>query len=327
MKAINNYLLLPAFAVVFLFSQCKKQTESPQLDSIVPSKGLTGDPVVLNGAHLANAQKVTFNNTASLILNNSASELSTVVPSGISAGLINVTVHTNGGISNQLQFELVEEPEITDPFPPQLEMTVPENNYIQYPVLIYGDFLSGVISLTFNDVEAEIFTNNQRVITTTVPAGVPTGQVKIKVRTVKGTSTIDFTVLGPPPGGNIPLNFSIVNIPPPGYVPLISNDWTCGLFSEISDSTFVDFDTFSHSSESFTITGKYEFDFNQGNDYNYLNFIQITNSETGEILAGLFSSESEKPCIFKMILISSETGEITECTVDVEGILEGCAGE
>jgi hypothetical protein len=147
-----------------------------------------------------------------------------------------------------------------------------------------------------------------------VPRGVSAGPVKIKVRTVKGTSTIDFNVQGPPPGGNVPLNFSIVNIPPPGYVPLISNFWTCGFFEGRANNTFIEYDDdFDEKNE---ITGKFEFNFDASSGYNNLNYVQITNTETGEILAGLFSSEFENPCVYEMILISSVTGEVFECTVD-----------
>jgi hypothetical protein len=310
---IKNHLLVLS-AVFFIFMQNCKKAEEPELSAIVPAKGLIGDPVIIKGAYLKDATSVSFNGTESLILNNTGSELETVVPSGISTGPHHVTVQTTVGTSNQIQFEVVEMPEFTDAFPPELEMVVPESNYIKYPVLIYGNFLSGVINITFDDIEAEIFTNNQKVITTTVPEGVSTGPVKIKVRTVKGTATIDFNVQGPPPGGNVPLNFSIVNIPPPGYVPLISNFWTCGFFEERANNSFIEYDDdFNEKNE---ISGNYEFNFDNTGEYNNLNFVQITNTQTGEILAGMFSSEFESPCVYEMILISSVTGEVFECTVD-----------
>jgi hypothetical protein len=324
MKPTTKNHLLILSAVFFVLVQNCKKAEEPKLSAIVPAKGLIGDPVIIKGAHLSDAISVSFNGTSSLILNSSDSELETVVPSGIPTGQNQVIVQTESGTSNQVQFEVVEMPEFTDEFPPELEMTVPESNYIQYPVLIYGNFLSGVISVSFNDIDAEIFTNNQKVITTIVPEGVSNGPVKIKVRTIKGTSTIDFNVQGPPPGGIVPLNFSIVNIPPPGFVPVISNQWTCGLFSETSDSTFVESNSDENFDENFKITGKFEFNFQPENDYNNLNFIQITNTETGEIFAGHFSSVFDKPCVHRMVLISSLTGEVFECTVDISDFGEPC---
>jgi hypothetical protein len=309
----KNHLLILVAIFLVCMQNCKK-VEEPELNAIMPAKGLIGDPVVIKGTFLSNATSVSFNGIESLILNNTGSELETVVPSGLATGPNQVTVQTEGGTSNQIQFEVVEMPEFTDEFPPDLEMTVPESNYIHYPVLIYGNFLSGVISISFDDVDAEIFTNNQKVITTTVPEGVSAGPVKIKVRTVKGTATIDFNVQGPPPGGNVPLNFSIVNIPPPGYVPLISNFWTCGFFEERANNTFIEYDDdFNEKNE---ISGNYEFNFDNSGEYNNLNFVQITNTQTGEILAGMFSSEFENPCVYEMILISSVTGEVFECTID-----------
>jgi hypothetical protein len=132
---------------------------------------------------------------------------------------------------------------------------------------------------------------------------------------LKGTATISFQVQGPPPGGPATLDFSIVDIPPPAYVPAISNNWTCGLFSIETDSTFVDLNSDPEFDQTYTINGKFEYDFKD--DYNNLNYIEFTNTETGETFAGQFSSSSGTPCILKMILISSKTGTLSECTFDL----------
>jgi len=303
--------------ILIIFTFCNKKVDQPVIDSVVPGKGLIGDPISLKGSHLENAGSVEFNGVTSLILNNSITELSTVVPSGATIGINKVVVQTEGGESNKLDFEVIKEPKITDAFPPVLEKSIPESNYIDYPVLIYGKYLSGVISITFNDIEADIFTNNQRVITVTVPKGVSNGPAKIKVRTIKGTSTFDFNVLGPPPNGIVPTNFSIVSIPTPNYIPLISNQWSCGLFSEQDKGIFVDLNSNTDNDGNLTINGKYEYSFDKNKDYNNLNYVEITNKETGEILAGQFSSEFDKPCVYRMVLISSITGKIIQCTVDV----------
>ena len=313
----NKNRLAALILVVLILPNCSKKIENPGLISVVPAKGIIGDPVSISGTNLENAGAVTFNGKSSVIINNTPSQITAVVPENATIGLNKIVVQTGGGESGPLDFEVVETPTVIDSFPPVLEQTIPNSNYIDYPVLIYGQFLSGAISVSFDDVEAKISTNNQNVVTAIVPEGISSGPVKIKVRTIKGTSTLNFNVQGPPPDGVIPVNFSIVNIPPPSYVPLISNQWSCGLFSEEDGNTFVELNSDENFDGNFKITGNYEFHYDKNKNYNNLNFVEITNSETDEILAGQFSSEFENPCIYRMVLISSVTGLITECTVDV----------
>ena len=317
-------VILVLFIAAILLPLCSKKTDPPELNSVVPGKGLIGDPILIKGNNLENVISVKFNGKTSLILNNTSLEVSTVVPPQATLGINKITVQTDGGQSNEIDFEVVPEPKVTDALPPVLEKLIPASNYIDYPVLIYGKNLSGTISVSFNDVEAEIFTNNQSVITSTVPKGVASGPVKIKIRTLKGTSTINFNVQGPPPNGVVPVNFSIVNIPPPNYVPLISNQWSCGLFSEKGNNTFVDSNSDENFDENFKITGKFEYHFDKGKDYNNLNYVEIINNITHEVLAGQFTSKSDNPCVYRMILISSLTGKISDCTVDVSEFGGNC---
>jgi hypothetical protein len=325
MKQINLWknILIPCMILITIISCSEKEVEQPEIIAVEPVRGLIGDPVVIKGLNLNNASSISFNGASSLILNNTSTEVSTVIPSNAKLGINSIVVLTKGGASNELQFEVVPEPDNIDPFPPVIEKTIPASSHIDYPVLIYGKFLSGVISITFNDIEAIIFTNNQRVITTTVPKGVPNGLATIKIRTVKGISTIDFNVQGPPPNGVIPVNFSIMNIPPPTYIPIISNAWSCGVFDQISDSTFVDFGS-ENDDNTFNVIGKFEYHFDESKGYNEQNYVEITNKQTGEVFAGQFSSELDNPCIYRMVLISSLTGEVFECTVDASGDFPDC---
>ncbi len=310
------YLFSAFVFIILAFSFCSKKTDEPMLSMIVPGRGLVGDTIKIKGTNLESAT-VTFGGSSLNILENSPSEISAVVPVSANIGKNKVTVNTGGGKSNELFFELVEIPQVVDAFPPSIEKTIPSSNFSDYPVLIHGQFFSGVISVSFDDIEAEISTNNQSVVTTKVPQGISIGSVKLKIRTLKGTSTINFNVQGPPPGGVAPVNFSIVNVPPPNYVPLISNQWSCGLFSEEANNTFVELNSDENFDGNFKITGNYEYQFDFNKDYNKLNYVEIVDEDTGEILAGQFSSEFDNPCIYQMILISSETGMISECTVDV----------
>jgi hypothetical protein len=287
----------------------------PALSSVSPVKGIVGDPVTINGQNLGSAQKVMFNNITSTIVTNTATSITTVVPAGATVGVNKIAVQTSAGKSNELNFEVDETPDNVDPLPPTLGKIIPAANFTEYPVLIYGDNLSGALSVTFNDKEAVVYTNNKKVITVTVPKDLPSGSVTVKVKTVKGESTLNFQVSGPPPGGPASVNFSIIAIPPPNYVPGISNNWSCGLFAQQDGNNFVDLNT-DDGTQTYDVTGVFDYHFDKDKNYNDLNYIEFTNKVTGETFAGQFSSTTENPCVLTMVLISSKTGQITTCTFD-----------
>jgi len=298
---------------------------TPFLTSVEPTKGIVGDPVTLKGTNLANAAKVAFNGTDSKIIQNDATTLSTVIPNGATIGNNNITITTAGGSSNTMAFEVVKTPENSDPQPPVLSKVIPSANYAQYPVLIYGDNLSGVIDVTFNDKSADVYTNNQNVITTTVPKDLPAGVATVKVRTIKGNATFSFQVLGPPPSP-AGVNFSIVAIPPPSYIPSISNDWSCGLFSDFFNgdshkndngashsADFVDLNS-GNDNDGYNTTGHYEYTYDVNKKYNIKNYIEIIYHQQKDTLVGMFSSKFANPCVLTMVLISSKTGTVSTCT-------------
>ncbi|MCF6403778.1 hypothetical protein L3C95_12880 [Chitinophaga filiformis] len=314
-----NQLYLLLLIILFTGPQCGKSKKEvipvPSLSSVSPVKGIVGDPVTVSGQNIGNADKITFNSTASTIVGNTGTAITTVVPAGATIGMNKIAVYTSGGKSNELQFEVIEEPDNVDPLPPTLSKIIPAANFTEYPVLIYGDNLSGAISVTFNDKDAVVYTNNKKVITVTVPKDLPAGTVTVKVATVKGTSTLNFQVSGPPPSGPASVNFSIINIPPPNYVPTISNNWSCGLFSQTDGNNFVDLNT-DDGTFNYDVTGTFEYHFDKDKDYNDLNYVEFTNKTTGETFAGQFSATTANPCVLKMVLISSKTGTVSTCTFD-----------
>lgn len=327
-KIISSYYSLvysiTILTIAFGCESCDPETPAPVIESLTPSKGISGDPVILKGNNFGTPTKIRFNLIDSHFFFGTNTEITTVVPPGADIGINSVSIITAGGQSNNAMFEVLEDLRPIDPLPPTLEKSFPSKNFISYPVLIYGDNLSSA-EVTFNDIPAIIFTGNQKVVTTSVPDGVPTGTVKIKIKTSKGESnTIDFVVEGPPPPGIPIVNFSIVSVPPPGYVPTISNNWSCGLFSDNGDGTFVDLNT-ENSDGEFSTVGRYEYGFDNEKKYNFLNYVEITDSEEGVTYAGHFSSKWDNPCVLEMVLISSKTGELLVCTfnrkLDDEGLV------
>lgn len=308
--------MLLLLSLTLIYPHCKKnKVDPPSLTSVSPVVGIIGDPVIIQGANLQNADKVTFSGKQSALVQISNTSITTVVPEGATIGANKIVVSNSGGSSNELAFEVAATPDVVDPLPPTLSKSIPASNYNGYPVLIYGDNLSGTISVTVNDKPAEIFTNNQRVITIIVPDNLPAGTVKIKVRTLKGEAQLDFQVLGASPTGAANVNFSIVDIPPPNYVPTISNNWSCGLFSQQDGNTFVDLNS-DDGTQNYNITGIFEYGFDATQNYNNLNYVEFTNKTTGEVFAGQFSSTSGNPCVLKLVLISSITGTVSTCTFD-----------
>jgi len=309
-----------------LNSQCKKKDKAahkPVLSSINPTDGIIGDPVSIQGQFLANTDQVTFNGLQSKIIQTSNSTVFTVVPPNAAPGTNNVVIHTDGGTSNELQFTVFKEPDHVDSLPPSLSKALPSKNYTEYPLLLYGDNLSGVVKISFNDKDAVIYTNNKKVITTNVPKDLGAGPVTIKVKTLKGTSTVNFQILGPPPGGPANINFSIVTIPPPNYIPSISNQWSCGLFSTSFGNNsdkhlFVDLNSDTTGNGDYAITGRYEYDFNKSANYNDLNYVEVINHSTQDTLVGQFSSKFNNPCVLNMILLSSKSGQIFNCIFDLK---------
>jgi len=128
------------------------------------------------------------------------------------------------------------------------------------------------------------------------------------VRTMKGTTTYNFTAQGVPPTA-AGMNFSIVTIPPPNYVVAISNNWTCGLFSDNFDGTFSGLND-THAE------GRYEFAYDVARNYNRLNYIEWVDLDTNDTIGAMFSSQYEIPCVYKMVTISSKTKKVDTCTVD-----------
>ena len=328
MKQLSRYhpCLLMFLSFTLCFVHCSKSDKAvavdpPVLNAVNPANGIIGDVVILSGKNLENGDKVSFNGISSLFNSNTSTSITTVVPPNAGTGVNKISIHNSRGTSNELSFEVFATPSHPDPLPPTLSKTVPASGYTENPILIFGDNLSDVLKITFNDKVAVIYTNNKKVITTTIPKDLPAGTATIKVKTAKGETTTSFQVLGPPPGGAAAVNFSIVSVPPANYVPSISNQWSCYLLSTFYNNsshtnTFVGLGTDNNGDENYNITGMYEYNLELAANYNRNNYVEIIDHAAGDTLAGQFSSQFANPCILKMVLISSKTGLVTTCIFD-----------
>jgi hypothetical protein len=319
--------------LIFTSGCSEKDVLPPVLESVSPSEGYIGDPVTLTGKNLGNPTRIVFNQIDSDIALGTNTLLTTVVPNNAATGVNLIAVQNEGGMSNTVSFNVIEDNRVTDPLPPVLSKLYPGSNYWKKPILIYGDNLSAA-RVTINGVAATVSTNNKKVVTTTIPDGVPPGVVKLKITTPKGESnSLDLTVSGPPPAGSPVVNFTLVSVPPPGYVPVISNDWSCGLLSLKNSNNEPDNYFYSGVFESLDVVddegnslieGYYEFAYNLEKGYNTLNFVEMRNIESGEIWVGQFSSEFDFPCVLEMVLMSTVTGEIFVCDFDRSSFGDPC---
>ena len=317
------------FLLLILSTNCKKTGDgitppaAPTLSSLSVINGIIGDAIIITGKNISNADKVSFSGILSTIIQNSATSITTVVPPGAVVGTNQISIHTSGGTSNELAFEVLKKPDHVDALPPTLSKTIPSAAYSEGPVLIYGDNLSGVIQISFNDKPGIIFTNNKTIVTVSIPKDLPAGNAIIKVRTTLGTAVSSIQILGPLPSGTPVINFSIVVIPPPNYVANISNDWSLGLLSSTNfnatthTGTLIDPGSDTTGNGDFSITGKYEYYYDKALNYNTQNYIEIINHKINDTLAGQFSSKFNTPCVLKMILVSSKTGLIKIDTFDI----------
>jgi hypothetical protein len=77
---------------------CVAAAGVPCISKVAPASGMVGDAVTITGINLKNASAVTFNGTTATITTNTATKITTTVPSGASSGTVSVT--NAGGTAN-----------------------------------------------------------------------------------------------------------------------------------------------------------------------------------------------------------------------------------
>jgi hypothetical protein len=164
----------------------------PEITSIEPDKASTGMEVTLKGKHLNTASSVTFGTkSTSTFISKSDTEIKLVVPDGLDPGALDVTVTTDGGISNKATFTVVGKPTITS-FTPTI-------GPVGRTVLITGTFFELATMVKFGAGEQPLFEiKNATLIETTVPATATTGKVTVVTPGGEAVSTVDFVVKDAP---------------------------------------------------------------------------------------------------------------------------------
>lgn len=79
-------------------------TAKPTIATLTPATGAAGAKVVITGTNFDGVQDVKFGNTSATFDKDSATQITTYVPRGLTAGAQNVTVTNNVGTSDAKQF-------------------------------------------------------------------------------------------------------------------------------------------------------------------------------------------------------------------------------
>jgi hypothetical protein len=209
----------------------------PSITSIAPASGTVGQPITINGSNFTNPVTVIVNGTsvAGTWVNNNVVKVNVPGNSTVNKS-VNVSVKTAADNSNNFPFLLLAEPATA-----QLKLK-PNNNPVDWPVLLEGPNLGTVTRVTLN---GKVITPNFRqanAITFVVPSDIgATGAMTLRLFYTSDISTsykvdLNFTVLNAPPPGPIPP--PIIFLPPPPPVNLTTNidaDWFVA-FNENNES-------------------------------------------------------------------------------------------
>lgn len=175
------------------------------ISSFTPASGPVGTTVTINGSgyNALAGTYVKFNGagkvSATVI---SAYQLTVVVPSNASTGVITVTVGYSGSATSQTPFTVTTGPTITS--------FSPTSGAVGTVVTIVGSAFAATPTgnnVTFNGTSAAVGSNSTATtLYATVPNGASSGPIVVTVSGLSTTSANSFTVLAPP---NVPESVSV----------------------------------------------------------------------------------------------------------------------
>jgi hypothetical protein len=165
----------------------------PTIVSFTPTSGPASTSVVITGTGFTGAVSVKFNGTNASFTVNSSTQITAIVPSSASSGLIAVTTPSGTGTSSA-SFTVTA----TAPPPPVVSSFSPTQGAVGTSVTISGSNFTGANSVTFNTMStASLTVNSDSSITVSVPTGASTGPVSVTTPLGgTGTSSTSFTVTG-----------------------------------------------------------------------------------------------------------------------------------
>jgi hypothetical protein len=177
----NNSVTGPEFIV---------EEAAPTITSISPASGPVGTVVTINGTNFptnTDEAVVTFNGVAAEITSINATKIVTQVPTGASTG--NVAIIVNGKTITGPRFTVVIPPPVITSISP---LTGKEGAAVTINGTNFGTRIEDV-KIFFNNRQATVLTITPTRITTTVPLGATSGQIRVQVGTQTATGP-NFTV-------------------------------------------------------------------------------------------------------------------------------------
>ncbi len=105
-------VMLGLFATIFISCNDDEDDDPdpvvPNITALNPTSGPEGTSVTITGTNFGTSPTVNFGSTAASTSNVSATSITAEVPSGLTAGNVNVTVVSGGQTSNSVQFEVTD---------------------------------------------------------------------------------------------------------------------------------------------------------------------------------------------------------------------------
>ncbi|SHG80306.1 hypothetical protein SAMN04488109_1914 [Chryseolinea serpens] len=194
MKKLICYRFLSLLlAGMLVFSTCQKDEDKPLIVLVSPDSGRVGDAVVISGLLLGQATRVVFGTAEGVVIAAESKAIFTQVPAGLPAGKVSVTVETNGGLSNPLEFTVM-------PSVPEITTIAPLKGSPGMRVMLTGLYFSDTKEVSLGDQKItafEVSSDTQLVIK--IPGNSTLGEKDLTVTTPGGVSKpATFTVVSPP---------------------------------------------------------------------------------------------------------------------------------
>lgn len=211
----------------------------PAINTISPTTGVYGEMITISGSNFTNPLSIVFDGSE-YAATATGNVIQLRVPKTTTFNKnINVAVKTAADISNNVGFGLLAPPD-----PSSLKLK-PNNNPVNWPVLLEGANLNTVTRVTVDGIAVNLDYKASNAITFKVPSIATNGNDKaVKIRLyytsdhqASYSTEMNFTVLNAPPPGAFPPPIIFLPPPPPiTFAPNIDANWPIQYNEENEDS-------------------------------------------------------------------------------------------
>jgi hypothetical protein len=153
------------------------------ITGFTPNNGTAGTSVIISGIGFTNATGVTFNTVAASFTINSNTQITAIVPTNASSGLI-IVLSQYGPAKGAIGFTVL----------PKITGFTPNNGPAGTSITISGTGFNNVTMVKFNGTIASFTRNSSTQITATVPSGAITGPISVTTPGGTDTSPTNYTV-------------------------------------------------------------------------------------------------------------------------------------